>query len=141
MVGQTVIAVAGTHGKTTTTAMIAWMLTALGCDPSYIIGGVAANLGTNAHAGNWLYFVIEADEYDRIFLGLNPDITVVTNVEHDHPDCYPTFEDFSRAFGEFVARLKPEGVLLACSDDHGAARLLEDSLASGYRAFSYGMQY
>ena len=88
------VAVAGTHGKTTTTAMISWMLTALDQDPSYIIGGISKNLANNAHAGNGPAFVIEADEYDYMFLGLRPHIAVVTNIEHDHPDCFPTPDDF-----------------------------------------------
>ena len=100
-----VIAIAGTHGKTTTTAMISWTLTVLGQAPSFIIGGVARDLKTNARAGAGSIFVIEADEYDHMFLGLSPDIAVVTNVEHDHPDCYPTPEDFYQAFQGFVSRL------------------------------------
>ena len=97
------IAVAGTHGKTTTTAMIAWLLTYLGQDPSYIIGGTAKNLGgRNAHAGKGSAFVIEADEYDRMFLGLNPDVIVVTYLEHDHPDCFPTPQVYYQAFVEFI---------------------------------------
>src|SRR3990172_12347667 len=106
------IAIAGTHGKTTTTAMVSWMLTALEQDPSYIIGGVAHNMGTNAHAGRGAAFVIEADEYDYMFLGLRPMIAIVTNVEHDHPDCFPTPHDFYQAFVEFVKRLTPQGMLL-----------------------------
>jgi len=74
-----VIAVAGTHGKTTTTAMIAWILSSLGKDPSFIVGGVVSNLGTNARAGHGSAFVIEADEYDRIFLGLEPQLALITN--------------------------------------------------------------
>ena len=101
MEGKTGIAIAGTHGKTTTTAMIAWMLSALDQDPSFIVGGVLANLGVNARAGKGNTFVIEADEYDRMFLGLKPTIEVVTNIEHDHPDCYPTLADFQAAFVEF----------------------------------------
>ncbi len=137
--GRTGIAVAGTHGKTTTTAMIAWMLAALGQDPSYIIGGVSTNLGTNAHAGQGPAFVIEADEYDRMFLGLAPRVAVVTNIEHDHPDCYPTPEDFYGAFRLFMGRLSPEGLLVACSDDRGAARLLAEARAEGRRTVSYGL--
>jgi UDP-N-acetylmuramate-alanine ligase len=90
------IAVAGTHGKTTTTAMIAWVLTALGKDPTFIIGGVSANLGVNARAGKGPYFVIEADEYDRMFHGLKPAVSVITNIEHDHPDCFSTIAISSR---------------------------------------------
>lgn len=81
------VAVAGTHGKTTTTAMLAWALTRLGADPSFIVGGVVSNLGVNARFGQGAPFIIEADEYDRMFLGLNPRIAIITNVEHDHPDC------------------------------------------------------
>src|SRR3990170_3601763 len=105
LANQQVIAVAGSHGKTTTTAMIAWMLTALNQKPGYIIGSVAQNLGTNAAAGAGRLFVIEADEYDYMFLGLNPKIAVVTNVEHDHPDLFPTAQDFQFVFQKFVDRL------------------------------------
>ncbi|NTV38203.1 MAG: hypothetical protein HGA82_03355 [Anaerolineales bacterium] len=104
MEGRTGIAVAGTHGKTTTTAMLAWVLTALGQDPAFICGGTLTNLGVNARAGKGAVFVIEADEYDRMFLGLKPSLAIVTNVEHDHPDCDPTPEDFHRAFVEFEQR-------------------------------------
>ncbi|HEX7974821.1 MAG TPA: UDP-N-acetylmuramate--L-alanine ligase [Anaerolineales bacterium] len=139
MRGRQCIAVAGTHGKTTTTAMIAWMLSTLGKDPSYIIGGVSANLGKNAHAGQGPYFVIEADEYDHMFLGLQPQVAVVTNVEYDHPDCYPTPQAYQQAFLDFAARLAPDGLLLACADDAGAARLLRDAAALGKRALAYGI--
>ncbi len=117
---QMCIAVAGTHGKTTTTAMIAWILTQAGLDPSFIIGSVSKNLGTNAHAGKGEYFVIEADEYDSMFLGLNPMIAVVTNVEHDHPDCYPTPQEYSQAFLSFLGNLVPRGLVILCADNSGA---------------------
>jgi UDP-N-acetylmuramate--alanine ligase len=139
MEGRTGVAIAGTHGKTTTTAMIAWMLTYLGQDPSYIIGSVAANLGTNAHAGKGDAFVIEADEYDRMFLGLRPVIAVITNIEHDHPDCFPTPEDYYGAFLAFVECLPSTGYLLACGDDPGAARLLADTKSSGRQGLAYGL--
>ncbi len=132
------IAVSGTHGKTTTTAMIAWMLTCLGQDPSFIVGGVLKNLGVNAHAGRGQAFVIEADEYDRMFLGLKPSIIVVTNVDYDHPDCYPTPADYERAFLAFTGCLQPGGSLLACRDDPGAKRLLQARQAEGCPAYSYG---
>ncbi len=139
--GHKVIAVAGTHGKTTTTAMLSWALTALGLDPSYIIGGIARNLGTNAHTGKGNLFVIEADEYDRMFLGITPDVAVVTNIEHDHPDCYPTPDDFYQAFSAFVDRLVPQGILLACSDDPGARRLSEEAGTAGRDVRSYGLNH
>lgn len=137
MDGYRGIAVAGTHGKTTTTAMIAWMLTAMGEDPSFLIGGVSENLGTNARSGRGDYFVIEADEYDYMFLGLNPEFAIVTNVEHDHPDCFPTYEDFFGAFVAFTERLTPDGVLLVCGDDHGAVRLRAEVESHRQRALSF----
>ena len=139
MEGKTGIAIAGTHGKTTTTAMIAWMLTALGQAPTFIVGGVIANLGVNARAGKGETFVIEADEYDRMFLGLRPAIEVVTNVEHDHPDCYPTPADFQAAFREFVIRLTPGGTLVACAEDAGARQLLTDAAQMNKTVLPYGI--
>ncbi len=136
---QKAVAVAGTHGKTTTTAMVAWLLTALGQDPSYVIGGHALNMGRNAHAGSGEYFVIEADEYDRMFLGLQPWIAVVTNIEHDHPDCFPTAIDFQMAFEAFAGRLLPDGMLLTNADDPGAALLIEKARSSGKRGFTYSL--
>lgn len=133
------IAIAGTHGKTTTTAMISWMLTSLDKDPSYLIGGVSKNLGVNAHAGHGEYFVIEADEYDHMFLGLSPDIAIVTNVEHDHPDCFPTSADFFNAFVDFVNKMPDSGLLIACSDDPGATALLDRARNQGYKTISYGL--
>ena len=124
MENKTGIAVAGSHGKTTTTAMIAWLLTALKQDPSYIIGGVSLNLGNNAHAGSGQTFVIEADEYDRMFLGLKPRIEVITNLEHDHPDIYPKLEDMQLAFQQFVDLLPSDGTLIACAEDEGAAMMI-----------------
>ena len=139
MDGKTSIAVAGTHGKTTTTSMIAWMLTALGQDPSFIVGGVLANLGVNARAGKGSTFVIEADEYDRMFLGLKPTIEVVTNIEHDHPDCYPTPADFQAAFVEFMYLLPVDGTLVACSEDLGACQLMDQAEKLGKTVIPYGL--
>jgi UDP-N-acetylmuramate--alanine ligase len=139
MVGQRCIAIAGTHGKTTTTAMVAWMLNNLGLDPSFIIGAVSYDLGANARAGKGEYFVVEADEYDRMFLGLAPDVAVVTNIEYDHPDYFKTQEEGFQAFLEFANRLKEDGILIACSDDPGSSRLLKAAATSGKAAVSYGM--
>ena len=132
------IAVAGTHGKTTTTGMITWMLTQLGKDPSYIVGGTINQLDTNAHAGGGEYFVIEADEYDRMFLGLKPFISVVTNMELDHPDCFPTLGDYYAAFLEFASSTQPGGTVLVCGD-HENLRLLQERVAHiGLATQSYG---
>jgi UDP-N-acetylmuramate--alanine ligase len=132
------IAVAGTHGKTSTTAMIAWGLIQLNTDPSFILGGVISGLGTNAKAGKGEFFVIEADEYDRMFLGLSPEIAVITNIEHDHPDCYPTADDFSEAFRQFVGRLPADGVLVACGDDPGTADIVKFAEMSGIKILTFG---
>ncbi|MEJ5313663.1 MULTISPECIES: UDP-N-acetylmuramate--L-alanine ligase [Anaerolinea] len=132
-----VIAVAGTHGKTTTTAMIAWMLSSLAQNPSYIIGGVARDLHANAHAGKGSLFVIEADEYDRMFLGLHPHIAVITYLEHDHPDCFPTMAEYTRAFQDFIQQIQPDGALLL-NGDHPLTRELGRSAPKGVRVLTYG---
>ncbi len=124
MSDQSGIAIAGTHGKTTTTAMTAWVFSQLGMDPSYIIGGVSKDLGQNAHAGKGAFFVIEADEYDHMFLGLLPDLIVLTTLEYDHPDCFPTLEDYRQAFVDFIGHLKPDGALLANLEDEGSQAVL-----------------
>ncbi len=133
------IAVAGTHGKTTTTAMIAWMLVKLDQDPSYIVGGVLKNLNRNAHAGKGPIFVIEADEYDRMFLGIRPKLLVVTNIEHDHPDCFPTPEKYYEAFLEFTGQLEESGTILGFGDNPGSARLIADVSKRGQMTFTYGL--
>ena len=140
MADKTGIAVAGTHGKTTTTAMIAWILTELKRKPSFIIGSVMKNLGVNARAGKGKPFVIEADEYDRMFLGLKPRIEVVTNLEHDHPDCYPTFEDMLEAFKSFVDLLPADGTLIVCADDSGATSLITHARKAGRAVVGYALQ-
>ncbi len=123
MVGKKVIAVAGTAGKTTTTAMITHILVETGHDPSYIIGGVLTTTGQNAAVGTGDAFVVEADEYDNMFLGLRPDIAVVTNVEWDHPDFFKTPEDMQRSFEQFVSLLPDNSALIVCTDDNGAREI------------------
>ncbi len=127
------IAIAGTHGKTTTTAMTALILSEAGLSPGYIIGGFSAQLNSNAAAGTGDLFVIEADEYDRTFLSLKPEIAVVTSLEWDHPDTYPAEASLHKAFVEFVklvlskaeVSVPPTGKVILCADDAGAASLLE----------------
>lgn len=138
MDGYIGIGVAGTHGKTTTTAMLAWILVELEQDPTFIIGGVSQNLGVNARSGSGKIFLIEADEYDRMFLGLNPQVAVVTNIEHDHPDCFPTAESFFEAFRDFAGRVLPGGLLIGCDEDPGASRLLAEAARAGIQTRSYG---
>jgi UDP-N-acetylmuramate--alanine ligase len=137
MEGKDGVAVAGTHGKTTTTAMIAWVLYQLGADPSFIIGGVSQNFGVNARAGKGKAFVIEADEYDRMFLGLKPRFEVVTNIEHDHPDIYPTATEFRAAFLEFAGLVPENGALVISGEDMGASELAIRARQMGKRVVGY----
>ena len=138
--GKTTIAVAGTHGKTTTSAMIAWTLTQAGLDPTFIVGGVLQNLGSNARAGAGSLFVIEADEYDRTFLGLRPDVAVITALEHDHPDCYPTFAEMLAAFRQFVERVTPGGLLIVWGEDKEGKTVADHPPGRGCRVETYGLE-
>jgi UDP-N-acetylmuramate--alanine ligase len=123
------IAVAGTHGKTTTTSMITWILSCAGQDPTFIVGGVIRSLETNAHAGSGKHFVIEADEYDHMFLGLSPTVAAVTHLEYDHPDCFPTFADMQSAFEQFVSLVPEHGLLVGCGDQPAVDALLHSTRA------------
>ncbi|WP_112235217.1 MULTISPECIES: UDP-N-acetylmuramate--L-alanine ligase [Kocuria] len=138
MHGRRVIAVAGTHGKTTTSSMTAVALRAAGLRPSWAIGAHVADLGANAgfDAGEW--FVAEADESDGSFMAYHPEVAVVTNVEPDHLDHYGSAEAFHRAFDEFSDTIREGGTLVACADDPGAARLAERRRARGGAVLSYG---
>ena len=118
------VAVAGTHGKTTTSAMIAMVLEAAGLDPTILVGGMVRNLGTNAKRGAGDLLVVEADEYDRTFHQLHPQIAVVTNIEADHLEYYKTFENILEAFRIFVGGIKRNGVVIGCADDEHVAHLL-----------------
>jgi len=123
--GKRVIAVAGTHGKSTTTALVWSALRAGNVDASLICGAVLRGLGSNAHAGTTDVLVIEADEYDNTFHALQPLIAVVTTVDHDHVDMFPTRESYRDAFRVFVRGLVPRGILVTCRDDDGARDLAE----------------
>jgi UDP-N-acetylmuramate--alanine ligase len=114
------IAVAGTHGKTTTTALIGHLLTAAGADPTVIVGGRARSLGAHARIGRSELLVCEADEYDRSFLELAPHIAVITNLEPEHLDCYGNEDELSAAFVEFANRASVFGAAIVCADDAGA---------------------
>lgn len=131
--GLRTVAVAGTHGKTTTTALIAWLLQQAGLKPGFVLGGVSVDFGRNAAAGGGSHFVIEADEYDRAFLGLHPSVAVVTNLEYDHPDLFPTADAYREAFEAFVERV--EDRLIVCREDEGARRLTR----RGVDRESYGL--
>ncbi|WP_413250682.1 UDP-N-acetylmuramate--L-alanine ligase [Sinomonas flava] len=140
MEGSRVVAVAGTHGKTTTTSMTTWMLRGAGLDPSFAIGANIPALGVNAASGETDIFVAEADESDESFLNYRPLIEIVTNVEADHLDHYGTAEAVHAAFDAFAALLPADGVLLACADDAGARALADRlrSAADAPRVLLYG---
>ena len=119
--GRRAVAVAGTHGKTTTTSMLTVALRRVGADPSFAIGGELTEGGDSAHEGGGDVFVAEADESDGSFLLYEPTVGVVTNVEPDHLDHYGTADAVSAAFDAFAERIVPGGVLVACADDPGSA--------------------
>ncbi|MCL1900227.1 MAG: UDP-N-acetylmuramate--L-alanine ligase [Promicromonosporaceae bacterium] len=141
MEGQRAVAVAGAHGKTTTSALIAVTLSAAGLDPSYAIGGTirtATGARPGGHVGATDVLIAEADESDGSFLNYAPVIAVVTNIEPDHLDHYGTQEAFEQAFVDFSHRLRPGGLLIACADDPGSAHLAATHRAGGGRTVTYG---
>ena len=117
------IAVAGTHGKTTTSSMLTVALQACGLDPSFAIGGTLTSSGSNAHRGTGDLFVAEADESDGSFIEYRPFAAIVTNVEHDHVDYFATEADVTKAFAEFAETIAKDGYLIYCADDQGSADL------------------
>ncbi len=130
------IGVAGTHGKTTTSAMISMVLEDAGLDPTVLVGGMIRNLGTNAKRGASDLLVVEADEYDRTYHHLHPEIAVVTNIEADHLEYYKTFENILEAFRIFVGGVKRDGLVIGCADDEHVARLLRHA---EQRRVGYGL--
>ena len=130
------IAVAGTHGKTTTSSMLTVALQACGVDPSFAIGGTISASGSNAHRGTGEYFVAEADESDGSFIEYKPFGAIVTNVEHDHVDYFATPADVTAAFEDFAKTISPDGFLVYCADDAGSLAL--GRLKNSYLSISYG---
>jgi UDP-N-acetylmuramate--alanine ligase len=130
------VAIAGMHGKTTTTSMIAAVLAAGGLDPTVVVGGRVEAMGSSARLGRSEYLVAEADESDRSFLKLSPILAVVTNIDREHMDCYRDMEDVERAFLEFMNRVPFYGATVACLDDPKLAALLPRVRR---RVLTYGM--
>jgi UDP-N-acetylmuramate--alanine ligase len=118
------IAVAGAHGKTTTTSMVALVLDRAGFDPTAVIGGRLSAFGSNARLGKGDYMVAEADESDRSFLKLSPAIAVITNIDREHMESYGTWENLQDAFAEFANKVPFYGAVIACADDRPVAELL-----------------
>ena len=118
------IAIAGMHGKTTTTSMVAAVLAAGGLDPTVVVGGRVDAMGSNARLGKSQYLVAEADESDRSFLKLSPILSVVTNIDREHMDCYRNMRDVKNTFLEFMDRVPFYGMVVACNDDPVLRRML-----------------
>ncbi|HEY3010139.1 MAG TPA: UDP-N-acetylmuramate--L-alanine ligase [Micromonosporaceae bacterium] len=138
MTGRRTIAVAGTHGKTTTTSMVTLILQHAGLDPSFVIGGEISEVGSNAHHGSGQYFVAEADESDRSFLLYRPYVSIITNIEADHLNTYGDLNTLEEAFADFARLTEPDGFVVLCADDPGTQRLAA-ALATGGRAvYTYG---
>jgi len=138
MAGRRVIAVTGTHGKTTTTSMITTVLLETGAGPAYAIGGVLAATGAGAADGAGEYFVAEADESDGSFLMYAPDVAVVTNVEADHLDNYGTEQAYRESFRGFLGKVTPGGLLVTSADDPGTTELAGHARELGLRVITYG---
>nr|MBC8361985.1 UDP-N-acetylmuramate:L-alanyl-gamma-D-glutamyl-meso-diaminopimelate ligase [Candidatus Desulfatibia profunda] len=134
--------VAGTHGKTTTASILAWMLHHAGLDPSFLIGGILKNFNSNYRAGQGAYVVIEGDEYDTAFfdkgpkfLHYDPFAAILTSVEFDHADIFKDVEHVKQVFDAFIAGVAPQHILLACNDDDNVAALIQDRAC---RIVTYG---
>ena len=138
MQGRTVVAVAGTHGKTTTTSLLTVALLHCGADPTFAIGGDLNVTGSNARAGAGELFIAEADESDGAFLVYSPLAALVTNVEADHLDNYGTEEAYHQAFSDFLDRIRPGGFLVAVVDDPGAAALAAEAVGRGIEVLTVG---
>lgn len=135
------IAVAGTHGKTTTSSMLTVALQSCGLDPSFAIGGTLTSSGSNAHKGTGDLFVAEADESDGSFIEYHPHAAIVTNVEHDHVDYFSKPEDVTDAFAAFAATIGQDGILVYCADDAGSTNLGKSpALRGDIKVVSYGSQ-
>jgi len=123
---KTAITVAGSHGKTTTTSLISYMLLEAGLCPTVAIGGVLKNIDTNACLGSGEFFVAEADESDGSFLYYQPKYSIITNIDYEHMDYYQNFENELNTFRIFLGKTHPEGCIFACSDDPNLKKLLSD---------------
>lgn len=140
MEGKRVVAVAGAHGKTTTSSLIAFIFVRAGRNPMYLLGGESLDLEGHAAWGQGDICVVEADEYRRAFHEYTPDTAVITNVEPDHLDLYGTAEAYMEAFVEFARKVRPGGLILACADDPGARHVSDVVGDDPYQHETYGME-
>ena len=134
-VGLDTLAVAGTHGKTPTSSMLASALDALGADPTFLIGGIVRAYGTNAHSGTGDHYVVEADESDKSFTYLSPKAVLVTNIEADHLDHYKDLDEIYDKFHDFMGLVPEDGVIVACGDE---PHVVEIARSEGRRMYTYG---
>ena len=134
-VGLDTLAVAGTHGKTTTSSMLASALDALGADPTFLIGGIVRAYGTNAHSGTGDHYVVEADESDKSFTYLSPKAVLVTNIEADHLDHYKDLDEIYDKFHDFMGLVPEDGVIVACGDE---PHVVEIARSEGRCMYTYG---
>ena len=133
--GLSTVAVAGTHGKTTTSSMVASALDAMGFDPTFLIGGIVRAYGSNAHSGTGTYYVVEADESDKSFRHLSPAAVLVTNIEADHLDHYRDLEEIREKFAAFIASVPEGGPIVVCGEDES---LVEVARSTGRSFLTYG---
>lgn len=134
-VGLDTLAVAGTHGKTTTSSMLTSALDALGADPTFLIGGIVRAYGTNAHSGTGDHYVVEADESDKSFTYLSPKAVLVTNIEADHLDHYKDLDEIYDKFHDFMGLVPEDGVIVACGEE---PHVVEIARSEGRRMYTYG---
>lgn len=134
-VGLDTLAVAGTHGKTTTSSMLASALDALGADPTFLIGGIVRAYGTNAHSGTGDHYVVEADESDKSFTYLSPKAVLVTNIEADHLDHYKDLDEIYDKFHDFMGLVPEDGVIVACGEEPHVVKIAR---SEGRRMYTYG---
>ncbi|MBX7245122.1 MAG: UDP-N-acetylmuramate--L-alanine ligase [Candidatus Sumerlaeaceae bacterium] len=132
------ITIAGTHGKTTTTSMVATVLHSAGLVPSYVVGGIINTFSDNARMGDGDWFVIEADESDGSLVEYRPEIAILTNIELDHTDYYRDLAHLHEVFGNYISNIRPGGICIYCADDEGARTLV--SGRNGCEYLSYGLK-
>jgi UDP-N-acetylmuramate--alanine ligase len=138
MTGRQTIAVAGTHGKTTTTSIMTVILQHAGQDPSFVIGGEISQAGASGHHGNGPHFVVEADESDKSFLVYRPHVAIITNIEGDHLNNWVDLDGLKAGFLQFAELTDPEGFVVTCADDEGTQGLIAALRAAGRTVYTYG---
>ncbi|OLE26797.1 MAG: UDP-N-acetylmuramate--L-alanine ligase [Actinobacteria bacterium 13_1_20CM_3_71_11] len=138
MTGRRAIAIAGTHGKTTTTSMTTLILQHAGLDPSFVIGGEISEVGSNAHHGSGEHFVVEADESDRSFLLYRPYVALVTNIDADHLNTYGDLAGLAEAFLEFCTQVQPGGFVVTCADEPATRELADAAREANLTVYTYG---